>query len=295
MQRESEKQPVGRGPMAEIEFWRRRNAVLSSLCEQLHLGKVRAVVAAVEAGSSDKNLLSSFTTQVGELNKLTVEATDNVKFLTTLERHFKNIHAGRLAGILDTLPPMMNALRMVWIISRHYSDDVRMGNLFQRIAWEVADRAERAIDLKRLFKMPPQEAVDIIKTACSVLEHWYLVYMQVREKIEMSGRDARWEFPKNLLFQKTNYMADICRDLAEMVEVVDDFFKFLGPELKAVTGDTQGIDRVIQSVHAMVEPIENLPFNVFDQANNEQWLKVKTQVANDNEGIKKATRCVDMP
>lgn len=60
--------------------------------------------------------------------------------------------------------------------------------------------------------------------------------VQVREKIEVSGRDARWEFPKQLLFARTNYMAEICTDLTEMVEIVDDFFKFLGPELKAVTG-----------------------------------------------------------
>ena len=62
--------------------------------------------------------------------QLTLEARDNLKFLTTLERHFKNIMYGPLPGILDTLPPMMNALRMVWIISRHYSDDVTMGALF---------------------------------------------------------------------------------------------------------------------------------------------------------------------
>lgn len=106
----------------------------------------------------------------------------------------------------------------------------------------------------------------------------------------MSGRDARWEFPKQLLFQRTNYMAEICRDLAEMVEVVDDFFKFLGPELKAVTGDTQGIDRVIQSVHSMVEPIENLLFNAFDQERSAEWVAAKTQFANDNKGIQQATR-----
>jgi len=58
----------------------------------------------------------------------------------------------------------------------------------------------------------------------------------VREKIERSERDARWEFPKQLLFARTNYMAEICNDLIEMVEIVDDFFMFLGPELKAVTG-----------------------------------------------------------
>lgn len=37
MQRESQKQPAGKGPLAEIEFWRERNAALSSLHEQLNL------------------------------------------------------------------------------------------------------------------------------------------------------------------------------------------------------------------------------------------------------------------
>ena len=80
--------------------------------------------------------------------QLTLEARDNLKFLTTLERHFKNIMYGPLPGILDTLPPMMNALRMVWIISRHYSDDVTMGALFQRVAQEIGDRVEATIDLQ---------------------------------------------------------------------------------------------------------------------------------------------------
>ena len=60
----------------------------------------------------------------------------------------------------------------------------------------------------------------------------------MREAIEVAGRDARWEFPKNLLFERTNYMATLCGEVMEMVEIVDDFKKFLGPELKAVTGDT---------------------------------------------------------
>lgn len=65
-----------------------------------------------------------------------------------------------------------------------------------------------------------------------VLTRW----LQVREKIETSGRDARWEFSKATLFARSNYMAEVCGHLSEMVEIVDDFFKFLGPELKAVTG-----------------------------------------------------------
>lgn len=73
-----------------------------------------------------------------------------------------------------------------------------------------------------------------------MLEHWLSTYMAMREKIELSGRDARWEFPKQLLFARTNYMAEICADLIEMVDIVDDFFRFLSPELKAVTGEWLG-------------------------------------------------------
>ncbi len=121
--------------------------------------------------------------QLAELTKLSAESRDNVKFLTTLERHFKNVTSGPLQGILDTLPPMMNALRMVWIISRHYSDDQRMGNLFQRIAREIGDRVESAVDMRQLFRMQPQDAVELVRTCKSVLEHWYMTYMQVRRSL----------------------------------------------------------------------------------------------------------------
>uniref|UniRef100_A0A6S8LSH1 AAA+ ATPase domain-containing protein n=1 Tax=Dunaliella tertiolecta TaxID=3047 RepID=A0A6S8LSH1_DUNTE len=295
MQQESERQPSGSGPLAEIEFWRLRNAILSALYEQLNLPSVQKVIAVLEIGSDDRNLMASFKSQLAELTKLAAEARDNVKFLTTLERHFKNIAGGPLNGILDTLPPMMNALRMVWIISRHYSDDQRMGSLFQRIAQEIGDRVESAIDLSQIFRVPPQEALKLIKACKSVLEHWYMRYMEVREKIEKSERDARWEFPKQLLFARTNYMAEICNDLIEMVEIVDDFFMFLGPELKAVTGDMQGIDRVIQRVKAMYEPIEQVqvtfhPTSLFDIANANEWKAAKAAFYADNEDIKSATR-----
>ena len=94
--------------------------------------------------------------------------------------------------------------------------------------------------------MVPTDALRLIRTGKSVLEGWHNTYMQVREKIEVSGRDARWEFSKPMLFERTNYMAEICSDLSEMVEIVDDFHKFLGPELKAVTGDSQ-----VQAVPAL--------------------------------------------
>ena len=41
--------------------------------------------------------------------------------------------------------PMLNALRLVWAISAHYSDDTRMAALLQRIAHSVCDRAQHSV------------------------------------------------------------------------------------------------------------------------------------------------------
>jgi dynein heavy chain len=67
----------------------------------------------------------------------------------------------------------------VWIISKHYGDDARMGGLFERIAVEIGGRVERAVDLAQVFKMPAAQAVALIGTAKAVAEQWYTTYMQV--------------------------------------------------------------------------------------------------------------------
>ena len=48
-------------------------------------------------------------------------------------------------GIPQMLLPMFNALRLVWAISTHYSDDTHMCALLQRIAHALCDRAQHSV------------------------------------------------------------------------------------------------------------------------------------------------------
>ena len=49
------------------------------------------------------------------------------RFLTTVERHLKNVTFGvGFQVVIETIPPMMNALRMVWIVSKHYNTDEKV-------------------------------------------------------------------------------------------------------------------------------------------------------------------------
>lgn len=125
-QAEAEKSAQGDGPLDEIHFWRERNNVLGGLHEQINHGTSQAILEYVPCSvvsgvslcldlvpahsniwcdcryldrfSADRSLLANLRNHVTELSKLGMEARDNVKFLTTLERHFKAISHGPLEG-----------------------------------------------------------------------------------------------------------------------------------------------------------------------------------------------------
>lgn len=291
VKQETRKEPSGHGPLAEIDFWRNRAACLNGLYEQLNLPKVQRIVEILDESSGHANQIQRFRAQHNELSRLYLEAKDNVKFLATLERHFKNIRNGSFSAIVDTLPPMFNALRMVWIISRHYSDDTRMGNLLERIAYEIRERVSSRIDVPRLFEVNAErDAMPELEAAKAVLTTWESEYLKTRQRIEDSGRDARWEFDRKRLFEKSNYMATVCAELWQMVKVVADFNKFLGAELKAVTGDNHGVDKVKESVKAMVAPLQVLEFDVFDDGHSEEWAAVRDRFNANKEQIERSTR-----
>ena len=211
--------PTGRGPMAEIEFWCERKSALSALAEQLKLPKVENTLQTLQR--HDSPTATNFKRSRDELVKLHIEANENVRFLSTLERHFKNLAMGStgFGTVIETIPTMMNSIRMVWIISRHYNKDERMVPLMERIAWALCDRVRRIISIKKIFKQTPEQVKEITSEAELALRLWRESYMDVREQIEKSNRDPRWEFDKKKLFEHTDYIANICADLYKIAQV----------------------------------------------------------------------------
>ena len=100
------------------------------------------------------------------------DARDNYKILRTLERHFSAIAGSPVPGIPQMLLPMFNALRLVWAISTHYSDDTHMCALLQRIANAVCDRAQQNIVIQARPQSPelPAELLQALsnKSGCNL-------------------------------------------------------------------------------------------------------------------------------
>lgn len=74
------------GPLAEIVFWQERSATLRALSEQLKQPAVTKVIEVVT--KKDSGIVQTLEGAVTELNKSRTESDDNLRFLSTLERHF---------------------------------------------------------------------------------------------------------------------------------------------------------------------------------------------------------------
>lgn len=49
-------------------------------------------------------------------------------------------------------------------------------------------------------------------------------------------------------------MIKVLKELAEIADVLKKFLVFLGPNLKAVTGNAEGIDNLVEKVKDLVKP-----------------------------------------
>lgn len=71
------------------------------------------------------------------------------------------------------------------------------------------DRLDGALDLQAVFQAPAAEALALVRTCRAIAQGWPEHYLSNRERIESSGHCARWEFSRQLLFERTNHAAEV--------------------------------------------------------------------------------------
>ncbi|XP_035496799.2 dynein axonemal heavy chain 10-like [Scophthalmus maximus] len=273
IEEQQNKEPQAPGPMAEIAFWQQRASILSALNEQLKQPMVKKILAVM--AKTDAGIVQTLEGTVAELNKYRVESEDNSRFLSTMERHFMDLSTGaNFAVILETIPPLMETLQIVWMISCHYNTNERMVPLMERIAWQLCERVSHVIDIRTLFKDKREVAKSKVHDAKQVLDQWKSCYFEVRAEIEESGRFSRWEFDRKRLFERTDYMASICQDLCNVLQILEEFHNIFGPELKGVTGDLKRIDEMLCRVDSLILPVEEVHFNPFDICKKSSWKMI---------------------
>ncbi|CAL1680177.1 unnamed protein product [Lasius platythorax] len=260
----------GKGPIAEYQYWQDCETGLTMLVEQLKMPIVKRIFTLLEQILSP--IASSFQYFRTELWKHYIQARDNNKFIQTLMRYFKLItESDSFESIEESIPSLMEGLRMLWVLSSYYCREEKIMLLMDRISWQLCENVRHNLAIALLFKKPLEEILQKTSAASAMLRQWKRSYLKTRLDIELSGKGVRWEFDQKRLFQNTEYIAEVCSDLYKIVGVLQDFYNIFGPDLKSIINDPAQIDAVVKRVDALVVPIEEADFDIFNVFNKENW------------------------
>ncbi|CAF4189294.1 unnamed protein product, partial [Rotaria sp. Silwood2] len=272
MNNELNKRVLNSSPLGELEFWHERSIRITSILEQMKKDDVMKIIHILQG--IDSPSLSGFNNVKLQLQSYLLEATDNYKFLLTIERHLKTLQMTKsFQTIINMLPNLMQSLKTIWTMSKHYNKDERFVPLMEKIANEIINRVRQTIDIRTLLSSNTlNEAKNICYQAKQLLLQWKIEYQNTRSKLENDKRNfSTWNFEHRILFDKTDYMSQICDDLIQMLSNLNEFYDIFGLEMKIVTGEEQMVDRVLEHVSDFKKTFLSCHFDIFNRENSQQW------------------------
>ena len=113
MNNEFNKRVFNSTPLDELEFWHERSIRISSILEQMKKDDVMKIIRVLT--ELDSPSVSGFDSIQSQLQTYLLEATDNYKFLLTIERHLKILQMAKsFQTVIRMLPNLMQGLKTIW-------------------------------------------------------------------------------------------------------------------------------------------------------------------------------------
>lgn len=211
------------GPHTELEYWRTRMQKITNWSEQLKTKDFQAVkqyLIRQKQHEGQKRGEESVGKMITEYNRLDLtlteklnEAKDNVKYLTTLEKFIDPLYNGTPDQIIDTLPALMNAIKMIHTIARFYNTTDKMTNLFVKITNQMITNCKERIqnprgekgfkpNPKEIWKRDPEELIKVLLSCIKLYRAYKECYNETKEKVSEMPKGKSFDFSQSQIFNK---------------------------------------------------------------------------------------------
>jgi dynein heavy chain len=160
------------GPAEEVQFWRMRTADLGSLREQLDGAALGRVLRVLEAAKSPH--LPAFLSLRGGIQAEAEQAASNLAFLAALEAPpCAALATASPEQLPAVLPAVLDALRMVWILSPHYNTPDQMTGALRQVSNAVVARCRAALNLSTILSgQDLPAAAQRLEQCCAAAAAW---------------------------------------------------------------------------------------------------------------------------
>jgi dynein heavy chain len=283
------------GPRNEIEFWRQRMRKLTGISEQLKSKNCRTVIDVLDTsqkpggeqslGKPREKLnmaLQNWRSLEIKVTENLNEAKDNVKYLSTLDKFIEPLYDGTPDSIKDTLPALMNSIKMIHTIARYYNTNDRMTGLFVKITQQMINNCKHNILYFRRIKegtmnqgkkiinddvlwnhddYPPEELIPVLKSCLELNQAYQKQYEITKERLMNMPKGKQFEFSPNQIFGKFDLF---CRRVSKLIELFGTIQQFRTLEKH----NLENIGGILQQFNGYVSSFKKKNHKLLDFHNN---------------------------
>ena len=145
------------------------------------------------------------------ITDFTNEAKDNVKFLYTLEKYCEPLYKCNPVTMLDAIPGLINAIRMINSYSRYYNTSERVTALFVKVTNQMITACKAHITDSGYYKVWDMDrAVVLQRLADSIRlnQEYQHCFQRTKEKVKDHPEERPFDFSETYIFGKFN---NFCR------------------------------------------------------------------------------------
>eukprot|EP00898_Chlorokybus_atmophyticus_P005691 jgi/Chlat1/6122/Chrsp409S05665 len=295
--RSSTKDSEDVGPHTELEFWRNRMAKFNSITEQLKSKEAKLVLGVAMAGRSKAH--RTWKAIDIKVTDAANEAKDNVKYLTTLEMSLEPMYTGTPQAVIDSLPALMNNIKMMHTIARYYNTPERMTTLFCKVTNQMIANCKAYIvnrgapigstpnnnnntannnnnnnggstssSIKPASLWEQQDNLPTLlknlEMAVKLNEAYQEQYRLTRDRLLAQPKGKQFDFNEQKIFGKFDLF---CKRVAKLTDMFTTVHQFT--TLAQHTHHIEGLQDLISSFFAIIQDFQRKPYDLLDYMKNQ--------------------------
>ncbi|RHY51106.1 hypothetical protein DYB38_003376 [Aphanomyces astaci] len=267
------------GPDTELEYWKGRLQRLTGITEQLKTKECKMVIGALTIVTKqhdvglDKQSVFALLRQWKQIDinitEATNEAKDNVKYLATLEKFIEPLYIGTPGAVIDALPALMNAVKMIHTIARYYNTTERMTKLFMKVTNQMIALCKASINgthpPEYIWKQDPETLLESLETCLRLNEAYQEQYRLTKDKLLTMPKGKQFDFSETQIFGKFDLFCRRVIRLIDMFSTIHQFQSLADHSLEGMHGLIQTFQTIIVEFQANKHDLLDYHNNKFDR------------------------------
>ena len=259
------------GPRSEMDLWCNRQNVLGSVLTQLKTPEIQTVLQVMGTLAKNPKDCREETTKAlrrwrqidASITDAVNEAKDNVKFLGTLDKFMPAVYGDDVAAVVEIVPTLVNAVKMIHSVSRYFNTAKRQTSLLRKFCNQIIGCCASSIvgptgTSDELWDRAPAATIAAIEEALHVRDELRDAYAAAKAVLELQPKGAQFDFSEVEVFGGLESFARRLGKLATIFGTVDQFLR-LGQHT-----ELEGIGAITTSFGAIMEGLRARRHNLMD-------------------------------